>query len=146
MTDHHYTYRATCVRVVDGDTLELDVDLGFGVHKIDRFRLLGIDTPETHGRKKGSPEWEHGKQATRLVDDLMFYKDATGDIEPDTGADVYETVPHPLAIRTHKDKQGKYGRYLCEVTLPDGRDLATVLREAGLAKRDSYESPSTPTR
>lgn len=34
------------VRVIDGDTLELEIDLGFGIHKIDRFRVYGINTAE----------------------------------------------------------------------------------------------------
>lgn len=127
MTDL-YTYRATCVRVIDGDTLELDVDLGFGVTKRDKFRLLGIDTPETHGRAKGSAEWEHGERATALVFDLLH-----------SGPTAEEWNRLPLTIRTHRDKQGKYGRYLVEVTLPDGRDLAAVLRAEGMEKRESYE-------
>ncbi len=128
MTDHLYTYAATCSRVIDGDTLELDVDLGFGIVKRDRFRLLGIDTPETHGRKKGSLEYEHGKQATEMVVGLVF-----------SGPTSEEWNRQPLTIHTHKDKQGKYGRYLIEVTLEDGRDLAAVLREAGMEKRESYD-------
>lgn len=41
-----YVYEATVVRVVDGDTVDLDVDLGFHVRVRERFRLNGIDTPE----------------------------------------------------------------------------------------------------
>jgi len=41
-----YEYHAEVVRWVDGDTVDLAVDLGFGVSKADRFRLYGIDTPE----------------------------------------------------------------------------------------------------
>lgn len=42
-TDQEYIYGAKLLRVVDGDTLELSVDLGFGFHRRDRFRLAGAD-------------------------------------------------------------------------------------------------------
>ena len=43
-----YEYRAKILRVVDGDTVDVDIDLGFGVwmHK-ERVRMMGIDTPES---------------------------------------------------------------------------------------------------
>ena len=46
MTDTLWTYRARCARIVDGDTLELEVDLGFGARYEAHVRLLGIDAPE----------------------------------------------------------------------------------------------------
>lgn len=48
-----YQYRATLARVVDGDTVDLNVDLGFHTSQLLRFRLLGIDTPE-----RGQPGFE----------------------------------------------------------------------------------------
>lgn len=39
-------FKAKLLRVIDGDTVELQVDLGFYVSRIDRFRLAGVDTPE----------------------------------------------------------------------------------------------------
>lgn len=42
---YHYAVRRV-VRVVDGDTVDLDVDLGFHLSAVLRFRLLGVDTPE----------------------------------------------------------------------------------------------------
>ena len=46
-----YEYRCKILRIVDGDTVDVDVDLGFGtwMHK-ERVRLLGIDTPESRTR------------------------------------------------------------------------------------------------
>ena len=48
-----YEYRAKLLRVIDGDTVDVDIDLGFGVwmHK-ERIRLYGIDTPESRTRDK----------------------------------------------------------------------------------------------
>ena len=46
-----YRYRCKIIRVIDGDTVDLDIDLGFGVwmHK-ERVRVYGIDTPESRTR------------------------------------------------------------------------------------------------
>ena len=48
-----YEYRCKVTRVVDGDTVDIDIDLGFGVwlHK-ERERIYGIDTPESRTRDK----------------------------------------------------------------------------------------------
>ena len=43
-----YEYRAKCIRVIDGDTVHLEVDLGFRMSCHHHFRLLGIDTPEQY--------------------------------------------------------------------------------------------------
>lgn len=46
-----YTYNAKVTRIIDGDTLELDIDLGFNVHVNERIRLYGVNTPEIFGAK-----------------------------------------------------------------------------------------------
>ena len=55
-----YEYRVNILRVVDGDTVDVDIDLGFGVwmHK-ERVRLYGIDTPES--RTRDLEEKKYGK-------------------------------------------------------------------------------------
>jgi len=45
-----YIYNAKCLRVVDGDTLDAQVDLGFDTFKKIRIRLVGINTPESRTR------------------------------------------------------------------------------------------------
>ena len=48
-----YEYRAKIIKIVDGDTADVDIDLGFGVVLTDeRVRLMGIDTPESRTRDK----------------------------------------------------------------------------------------------
>ena len=48
-----YEYRCKIIRVVDGDTVDVDIDLGFGVWlKGERVRVMGIDTPESRTRDK----------------------------------------------------------------------------------------------
>lgn len=47
-----YEYKAVITNVVDGDTFDMDIDLGFNIHIHERVRLLDIDTPEKFGEKK----------------------------------------------------------------------------------------------
>lgn len=47
-----YEYKAKILNVVDGDTFDMDIDLGFNIHIHERVRLLGIDTPEKFGKEK----------------------------------------------------------------------------------------------
>ena len=59
----HNGFRGKIMRVVDGDTVDLDVDLGFHVHTKIRGRLVGVDTPE-----RGHRDWE---RATFAFANLM---------------------------------------------------------------------------
>jgi len=45
-----YRYQAKLIRVVDGDTVDAEIDLGFNIYIRERIRLMGIDTPETRTR------------------------------------------------------------------------------------------------
>jgi micrococcal nuclease len=66
-----FTYRAKVLRVVDGDTYDLLVDLGFSIsHKI-RVRLRGVDTPETFGPNSS----EEGRMVSDYVRNLIEGKD-----------------------------------------------------------------------
>ena len=48
-----FTYQATVLRIIDGDTVDVDIDLGFSVWlKKQRVRMMGIDTPESRTRDK----------------------------------------------------------------------------------------------
>ena len=65
-----YEYRCKVVRVVDGDTVDVDVDLGFGVWlKKERVRLLGIDTPESRTRDK--VEKQYGLAAKAFLKQVL---------------------------------------------------------------------------
>jgi micrococcal nuclease len=86
-----WNYRASLVRVIDGDTVELKVDLGFRVYSQETFRLARINTPE-----RGQPGY---MEASQRLEHLL-----TNDVDY-------------LDITTRKgDKQDKYGRYLVEIT------------------------------
>lgn len=92
-----YQYKAFIKNVVDGDTLEIDIDLGLFVwiHG-EKVRLFGINTPEVFGVKKDSPEWNLGNKASNFVKLVLKVKDE-------------------VIVETIKDKKEKYGRYLAVV-------------------------------
>jgi len=107
-----YEYIAKVEKVVDGDTIDVSIDLGFKIFKKARLRLLGIDTPEIHGVPKDSEEYRAGMKAKEWLEDKLLYK--------------------IVVVRTHKT--GKYGRYLAKVYL-QGNDINEQLVELGLARR-----------
>lgn len=89
-----YQYQAEIAKVIDGDTYEIDIDLGLGVWvRGERVRLYGVDTPEVYGVKKDSEEYQRGKAASDFVKTLV----KKGDL---------------AIIETLKDEKEKYGRYL----------------------------------
>jgi micrococcal nuclease len=103
----NYIYKAKVVRWVDGDTVDLDVDLGFRFHANMRFRLLGLDTPE-----RGQLNYVEASNLSKSL------------------APVDKTV----LIQTVKDeKADKYGRYLVTIE-SDGVSVNASLLEQHLAK------------
>ena len=90
-----YEYQATVLRVIDGDTIEVDIDLGFStIIKKRSVRLKGIDTPET--RTRDLVEKKAGLRAKERVEDLC----PPGSV---------------ITLRTTIDKGDKYGRILGEI-------------------------------
>lgn len=91
-----FEYRVNIRRVVDGDTVDVDIDLGFGVWlKNERVRLYGIDTPESRTRDK--IEKIYGKAASAYV--KKFCDDEKGMI---------------LKTKSY-DSKGKFGRIMGEL-------------------------------
>lgn len=111
-----YEYRATCRAVVDGDTLDARIDLGFHAALDMRLRLAGLDTDELR-----SPDPAKRAMAQRAKERVAIL------LPP--GA--------PFTVRTLKDATEKYGRYLAVVILPDGTDMNALLVREGLAR--SYD-------
>ena len=90
-----YEYRCNVVHIVDGDTVDVDIDLGFGVWmKKQRIRLYGIDTPES--RTRDLEEKKYGLAAKEFL---------TGMLDDEAG----------ITLKTHKDAEGKFGRILGEL-------------------------------
>lgn len=90
-----YEYRATIRRVVDGDTVDVDIDLGFGIWlKDERVRIMGIDTPESRTRDK--VEKKFGKASGARLKQLL---DKTA-------------VLKTRVAKGGEDMKGKFGRIL----------------------------------
>ena len=114
-----YEYGCTVERVVDGDTIDVILDLGFDIRFKSRVRLYGIDTPESRTRNKD--EKVRGKMAG------AFLKEAV-----ENGAKV--------VIETKlKDSRGKYGRVLGNVVV-DGININEALIKNFLAVAYSGQS------
>jgi micrococcal nuclease len=100
-------YDVVVVKVIDGDTVDVDIDLGFGVTLRDeRVRIVGIDTPESRTRDK--VEDLFGEAAKARLKELM--KD---------GAKLITTEN-----KHGEDMKGKFGRILGDFRAPNG-DLVT---------------------
>jgi micrococcal nuclease len=63
-----YEYKGKLRRVVDGDTIDVEIDLGFRMKTEQRIRLKGIDTPEIYRQKKDSEEYKKGQAAKEFVE------------------------------------------------------------------------------
>jgi micrococcal nuclease len=112
MKDFLYHYRMKVTKVVDGDTIYGDVDLGFSVvQKKMEFRFAGINTPETRGGTR-----EAGLRSKEFVTNKLMDKE--------------------VIIITKKDGKEKFGRYLAQIYYQDGLDWVCIndeLVKLGLA-------------
>lgn len=122
MNDKLYWYRGKVLRVVDGDTLDVEFDLGMNTFVRERVRLFGLDTPEIFGMKKESEEFKRGMEAKAFVEERVMGK--------------------VIWVHTYKDKTGKYGRYLADIFFQDedGKhvNVGQLLLEDGLAEKAEY--------
>ena len=115
-----HEYNCTIRRVVDGDTVDVDIDLGFGtwIHN-ERVRLYGIDTPES--RTRDLEEKKFGLYAKSVVDKFL-------------------PVGSKQVLVTHLDKVGKFGRILGEFRIYDGeQDRQTTINEYMIRKNIGVE-------
>jgi len=92
-----YEYNCEVKRVVDGDTVDVIIDLGFDIHYSSRVRLYGIDTPESRTRNKD--EKVRGIMSKEYLIDAL----SKGQV----------------VIKTYRDKKGKFGRVLGEMYVED---------------------------
>lgn len=101
-----YTYSCKIVRVVDGDTVDIDIDLGFGVWmQKQRIRLYGIDTPES--RTRDLVEKKFGLEAKRMILEWL-------------------PIDSIQKLITVKDKSGKFGRILGKFEIFDSEEDRTT--------------------
>ena len=113
-----YEYKCKILRVVDGDTVDVDIDLGFGVwmHK-ERVRMMGIDTPESRTRDK--VEKAFGLASKERLKELL----------PIGSTQVLKTE----IDRSGEDSRGKFGRVLGDFLTDDERRCTDILVEEGHA-------------
>ena len=100
-----YNYKTKLVKVIDGDTIVLDVDLGFHITARETIRLLNVDAPET--RTLDLVEKARGNKVKDLVSHVL------------TGASDIELM---------SKKQDKYGRWL-GVVIVDGHNLNELVEK-----------------
>ena len=118
MNTNLYCYKAFVTSVYDGDTCTADIDLGLGVFvKGEKLRFSRIDAPEIRGEER-----EAGLRSRDFLRDKIDGKQ--------------------IIVQTVKDRKGKYGRYLAEVSLPDINgnliNLNDMLVQEGLAVYMDY--------
>ena len=107
-----HEYKAKVVKIIDGDTIDVDIDLGFDVIlSKQRIRLYGIDTPESRTRDK--EEKFYGKISAQFLKDRC-------------------KKGSYITVRTHLDKKGKFGRILGEIIV-DNINLNKQMIEEHLA-------------
>ena len=112
-----YEYKCEVKRVVDGDTVDVIIDLGFSILYSTRVRLYGIDTPESRTRNK-----DEKVRGFLSKDYLKDWLDQGG-----------------VIIRTYRDKKGKFGRVLGEMVV-GGRNINLLMVEENYAVK--YEGQS----
>jgi micrococcal nuclease len=116
-----YEYKTKVVKIVDGDTVDVDIDLGFGVWlKKERVRIMGIDTPESRTRDK--VEKKFGLASKARLKSLL-------------GKD---PVLKTQVSKKGEDMKGKFGRILGDFTVYDSnvdawRPVTQILVEEGHA-------------
>ena len=104
-----FVFKAAVHNVVDGDTIDVLIDLGFGIYTQQRLRLARINTPEMNS--KVEEERVKAAQARQFLYDTIHDKDV-------------------IVNTTSKDK---YGRYIAEVLLGD-KNISDLILEKNLAK------------
>ncbi len=120
---HLYTYETQLLNVVDGDTYDFQVDLGFNVYRKLRVRLLDVDTAEIYGVKMESKEYKRGQRQKEFASDKLNSADT-------------------IVLKTYEGNEtGKYGRYLAEVFVDD-KSLSDLLidnfDELSFTQKQSY--------
>ena len=109
-----YQYKATLNRIIDGDTIDVNVDLGFDVKIKQRVRLYGIITPEV--RTKELKEKQKGIEATEYLKKIL---------------------PKEFFIHTILNKRGKYGRILGVIWVKEENINERMVNEGYATKYDT---------
>lgn len=96
-----WLYQADVCSIVDGDTLDVRVDMGFHTARTIRVRLDGVDTSEVYGVSHDSEEFAEGRTHSDFVKEWV------------SEGNYNHSGSYPFVVQT--SKTGKYGRYIAEV-------------------------------
>jgi micrococcal nuclease len=111
-----YEYKCNVNKIVDGDTVDVDIDLGFGVVLTDeRVRIMGIDTPESRTRDR--VEKLFGLASKKRLKELLSK----------------QCILKTEINKNGEDMKGKFGRVLGDFIADDGRMITDILIEEGYA-------------
>lgn len=102
-----YHYKASLIRIIDGDTIDAEIDLGFGVFIKQRIRLYGINTPES--RTTDLEEKARGLAAKAYLESIL---------------------PQTFIVETLLNKRGKFGRVLGILHVENEEGERTNINEA----------------
>ena len=109
-----YEYKLKVSRVIDGDTVDGVIDLGFGVMLAQRIRLAGINAPEVRLQRSIEDASERAQEKKKGLESKSRLKALIKE---------GEKQPEGLYIQTFLDKKGKYGRILGDIKYVYARDL-----------------------
>ena len=113
-----YEYRCKVIKVIDGDTVDVDIDLGFDIMLThERVRIMGIDTPESRTRDK--VEKKFGLASKARLKELIGGKSGP--------------ILKTQINKKGEDMRGKFGRILGDFVTEDGRMVTDILVEEGHA-------------
>lgn len=107
-----YIFECKVIRVVDGDTVDAEIDLGFNVFIRERIRIGSIDTPESRTRNKREKSW--GLASKHRLIELL------------------DNANNKFTIHMDTNNRGKYGRVLGDIFVGDA-NVADILIEEKLA-------------
>lgn len=108
-----FQYKAVITNVVDGDTFDMDIDLGFNIHIHERVRLLDIDTPEKFGKEKELGLIVKQYATNNFLGKEVIIRSEKADIAADTDS---------------------FGRWLVKVNV-DGSDICGIYNFLGVNKK-----------
>lgn len=110
-----FQYKAIITNIIDGDTFDMDIDLGFNIHIHERVRLLDIDTPEKFGEEK-----ELGLIMKKYAEEKFLHKEV-----------IIESEKEDSAANTDS-----FGRWLVKVYVPEyDYNISNIYNIAGVNKK-----------
>jgi micrococcal nuclease len=122
-----YLYRANLEKVIDGDTLEVTIDLGFNIFRRIKIRLKDIDTPEIF-RPSCEKEKAHGEKAKAFVEDFLMGTAYSGSL-------IIKTIKNS---NTRTRYTAVVYRYLGGFDTRNQPTLTEALKEHGFEKKELY--------